>query len=171
MLRYVEGSIKEKEMLLLSEHIENCDKCREEFAAYCEISSEVNKFELSENAEEIISDDFEFSVMKKISGVEFKTEKILICIIGMISLVMALLISIDVFENYMFGKEEFAKDIIENSKSVIDTTVIFIGAAIGTVFKFFYEFLLIMKPFSLGVVIFSVILKIIFSIKRGRKNV
>ena len=64
MLRYVEGNINEKEMLLLSEHIGKCDDCREEFLAYCEISEEFNSFDVLEKENMILSKEFEGDVMK-----------------------------------------------------------------------------------------------------------
>jgi len=171
MLKYVENSINEKEMLLLSEHISKCGDCREEFLAYCEISEELNNFGISESEEDILPGEFECSVMKSISGVEFKTEKILICIIGMISLFAALIMFIEVIQSNVFYDSGFVKEIIDVSKNFTDKILIYIGFSIGSVLKFISEFLLYMKPFSLFIVIFALLGKFIYGLKRGKKNV
>ncbi len=174
MLRYVEGNINEKEMLLLSEHIGKCDDCREEFLAYCEISEEFNSFDVLEKENMILSKEFEGDVMKNISGVEFKTEKFLICILGLISLFAALIMFIEVLQNNVFYDSGFVEEIIDNSKNFTDRVLIYIGFSIGAILKFISEFLFVMKPFSLCVVILALLGKFVFNIfnlKRGKKNV
>ncbi len=172
MLKYVEGSIDEKEMLLLSEHISKCDCCKEEFLAYCEISEELSNFSFPECEDIILPKEFEGNVMKNISGIEFKTEKILICIIGMFSLAAALIIFIEVLQNNVFYEGGgFVKEIIDNSKNFADRILIYIGLSISSIFKFISEFLLRLKSFSLFVVIFVLAGNFIFYLKRGKKNV
>ncbi len=174
MLKYVEGNINEREMLLLSEHIGKCDDCREEFLAYCEISDELSDLNVLERENTILSKEFEGDVMKNISGVEFKTEKFLICILGLISLAAAFIMFIEVLQNNVFYDSGFVEEIIDNSKNFTDRVLLYVGFSIGSIFKFISEFLFIMKPFSLCVVILALLGKFIFNIfnlKRGKKNV
>jgi len=172
MLKYIEGSLNEAEMLKLSEHIKKCQTCGEEFAAYCQISDEIQNLEPFKVEKGTFSDDFESDVMRKISGIEFKTEKVLTIIIGVISLCIALLMFIEVWQSDVFSDKDFVTDIIKNSKSFIDKVIFCINFLIRSVLKFISEFLILMKPFSLSVITSVLLGKIIFIyLHRGGKNV
>ncbi len=172
MLKYIEGSLSEDEMLKLSEHIEKCQACGEEFAAYCQISDEIKNIKISRIEENAFSDNFESDVMRKISGVEFKTEKILTVIIGVISLCVALVMFIEVLQSDVFNDKCLITDIIKNSTGFIDKAIFYINFLIGFIFKFISEFLILMKPFSLSVIISVLLGKVIYTyLFRGGKNV
>lgn len=167
MLKYVEGSINEKEMVLMSEHIRKCKSCKEEFSVCRSIFEELNNFEVSKSKDEVLSEEFENSIMKNISGIDFKTEQILICIIGMISLAAALIMIIEVIQSSVFYDGDGIREFISGSKNFTDKILIYIGYAVGSALKFISEILMRMKYFSLSVIVFALLGKFIYNIKRG----
>jgi len=173
MLKYIEGTLNEKETLILSEHIEKCSECREEFFAYCQIFDEIDEYnKFTNKVENLISKDFESNVMKKISVIDLKTEKVLISLIGVISLSVAFLLFIEVDKNIVFNNNFFSDLAIETSINFIDKTVVFLGLNIVNILKFIFEYLMLLKPFSLCGVIFTVIMSFIYNyLHRGEKNV
>ncbi len=107
MNEFIENTLNEKDMLDFSEHIGKCGECMEEFLICSSIAEEFENEELNKNA----PTDFEFNVMKKISGIEFKTDKILSFLIGAISVYMG------IFMIVSFNME-FVRRIIESDSYI-----------------------------------------------------
>lgn len=171
MLKYIEENLSESEMLELGEHIEKCEDCKEEFDAYCQIYKDIDNLEIPKFEDDIFSDVFESDIMKKISGIEFKTEKILILIIGLISISIALIMFVGMFNANVFNDEKVIKEIMKDSTGFIDNVIFSIDFIIKSVFRFISKFSIMIKPFSFLVLISFAVGKIIFYyLNVGEKN-
>ncbi len=170
MIKYIEGTLKEDELLEFSEHLGMCQNCMEEFETYCKITEEFGDALPLEKEE--ISDEFECDVMKKISGFEFRTEKVLICIIGIVSLIVAFIMIKGINLNLIVEVREFTKEIMESSAGVIEKLILSINVMFSAFFKIVNEFLFLLKPFSLIVIISIILGTVIYRFfKRGGKGV
>ena len=170
MIKYIEGTLNEEELLAFSEHIENCPNCMEEFETYCKITAEIGDTLPFEKDD--ISDEFECKIMKKISGFEFRTEKVLICIIGITSLVVAFIMIKGINLDFVFEGRDFVKNIMESSAGIIEKIILAINVMFATFFKVVNEFLFSLRPFSLVVILSIIFGKIIYKfLRRGGKGV
>ena len=178
LLKYIEGTISEKELLELSEHIRNCDECFEEFSAYSQIMGEndvlndnfIGQQEIEH--EEVENTDFEFSIMKKITGIDFKTEKLLIYIVGILSLIVAVVTFFECYSNNVLFDKELIDNMLRNSPTFIDKVASLVGFMVNSIIQFTSEFVKIMKPFSVFVMIYTAVWRIILIyLNRGEKNV
>lgn len=168
---FIENTLNEKDMFELSEHIGECDKCMEEFSLYASIVGEIENQKPVEN----VPVDLECNVMKKISGIEFKTDKILSVLLGTISVYMG------VFMIISFNGE-FIRRIIERNRDVEIIADGFVGKASDIILFFdgIFERLsdilsqcnFSLRNFSLAVFIFLVGGKFIrFCLNRGGNRV
>lgn len=171
MLKYIEESITGKEMFELKKHIKECRECKEEFDVYSEISGEINDidFESTEN-NDVVSEKFEIDVMKKISGIEFKTEKILIFLTGIISLCVAFAIFIEVCQNIVFFDKNIFDSAIENSTGFFEKISLVMKLNIASVLQFISEFFWNMRYFSLFMIFFVMIGKVFYDVAQRNRN-
>lgn len=182
MIKIIDGNLPENEKIIIEKHCEECDFCREKYLMF----SQINDF--SENEiyfeNEIFDpqinvktpENFESLVMKKITGIEFKTNRLFCYVLGSITVFFALMRFL-FFNNAFFiqaaDKNPYFKGLFSFFYFIDELCVSlckFLVENFQNFFDFFSDTAIYFRYYGLALFILIIGIKYIFYINKGGGN-